>query len=315
MNRELAEEFLAENKLTGNTFPLTNGKLFAYGEMIGKSLREFSEEDFICFFFDYVKINNISTLNAYRTRLRQFWDWLEKKGLAGENPFRNRVRLDADTLAAYMARRVELCYYDDSLVERVMENLREDEKYTELVIRAFYEGIGGVQELAYLRRDQLDFGRGEIRLGNRRMLMSPRLSRLLQWICAPEAAQELSRAGGRGLTYQRLCQEDALVFPCSRDSERNRKQYLQRKLERVQRELKLPGFTARRLYLSGLLQYLYKACGQDQERFVNLLSGHKGKHENRELQEIVAGSWYPVDPIRLRHMFRPYLLQVGENQQ
>ena len=77
--RELKTRYILENRIESNEYPLN--KIIQYEEETGKNFFSLDEEGILSFFFDYVKINTMGTLDTYRTVLSKFTAWCIQNSL------------------------------------------------------------------------------------------------------------------------------------------------------------------------------------------------------------------------------------------
>lgn len=309
--KESIEQYLKVNEIKTNLYPLTNGKIFAFEELKKKLFFDWEEEDFIAFFFDFVKINSYDTLSVYRTRYTQFLHWALQNHLLDRenNIFEGNVQLDPDTLAAYMSVKANLFYYNDDYIDAICKNIQTDQIYSETLIRCFYEGISSFQEIIYLKKNMVDPKKKVFHLKDRMIPISDRLLKLLQQIMSDELEGETGDSRRR-IYYRRFEPEDVFPYRSTKSSERNRTQYMQRRLEMVKKELNLDDLSIKKLYQSGLLQYIYKACGRDMDRFILLLYEDKRKQTNAQLDRMLQEGGYQITSYRVRSLFKPYMIQV-----
>lgn len=272
------------------------------------------EDDFLEFFFTFVNIQHVDTLNVYRYRFSRFYQWCMDQGLiqASYNIFEGNVLLDPDTLAAYMSQKCSLFYYDDGYVDAICRNLKTDRRYTETVIRCFYEGMSSYTELIRLKWGDVDLGEGIIRLPNRQIVISDRLRELLQTMTDEKDLEE-DNGSLRPLRYQRFGEEDVFPYRITKDTPANRKQYIRRRLETAREELKLESLDAKKLFQSGLLQAVFRACDHDIDQVLKLLYEDKMKNKNQALDQILKEAGYGVSSYRARSMFKPYMMQIADS--
>lgn len=304
--RQLAEEFL-QCHAQMNTYPFTNNRIFEYEKKSGKGFFEMSDKDFVEFFFDEVKINSVATLDCYRTIYSGFYRWcIEKRYTENRNIFEESVYLDPDTLAAYMAEKCSIYYYSEEDVEFLCQKAEECPVLSEVIIRCFYEGISSYDELIHLHKEQVDVTNHRIRLADRSIAISDRLSCLLEKLILGEVEME---AGRNGYRLQRFAEEDVFLFRIAKDTDTNRKQFLKRRLERVSAcaDVKV---TAKILYQSGLLQAVWNACDNEEERLIQVLYENKNKKTNFVLDNILKENGYSIRSSRVRYMFKPYMIQL-----
>ena len=304
--RQLSEEFL-QCHTQMNTYPFTNNRIFEYEKKSGKNFFEMSDKDFVEFFFDEVKINSVATLDCYRTIYSGFYRWcIEKYYTGNRNIFEESVYLDPDTLAAYMAKKCSIYYYNEEDVEFLCQKAGECSVLSEAIIRCFYEGVSSYDELIHLQKEQIDATNHRIRLADRSIAISARLSFLLEKLMLGEVKME---AGRNGYRLQRFAEGDVVLFRIARDTDVNRKQFLKRRLERVS-ECADVKVTAKLLYQSGLLKALRKACGNEDDRLIEVLYENKNKKTNFVLDNMLKENGYTIRSSRVRYMFKPYILQL-----
>lgn len=304
--RQLSEKYL-QCHTQMNTYPFTNNRIFEYEKKSGKNFFEMSDKDFVEFFFDEVRINSVATLDCYRTIYSRFYRWcIENCYTDNPNIFEESVYLDPDTLAAYMAKKCSIYYYNEEDVEFLCQKAGEYSVLTEAVIRCFSEGISSYDELIHLQKEQIDVAGHRIRLMNRRIAISDRLSFLLEKLMLGEVEPE---AGRNGYQLQRFAEEDVFLFRIAKDTDANRKQFLKRRLERISEcaDIKV---TAKLLYQSGLLQAVRKACDNREERLIEVLYENKNKKTNFVLDNILKENGYSIKSSRVRYMFKPYIMQL-----
>lgn len=304
--KQLSKEFL-QNYTQMNAYPFTNNKIFEYEKKSGKNFFEMSDRDFVEFFFDFVGINSVATLDCYRTLYSRFYRWcIEQQYTDNRNIFEESVYLAPDTLADYMAKRCSIYYYNDADIEFLCGKLPESPVLSEALIRCFYEGVSSYDELIHLQRGQVDLENHTICLKDRRIGISERLSFLLERLWLGEAEMEEGRNGYR---LQRFAEGDVFLFRITRDTDTNRKQFLKRRLEKVS-EYAGKKVTAKLLYQSGLLQAVRKACANEEERLIRVLYEDKNKKTNFVLDRILKENGYSIKSSRVRYMFKPYMLQL-----
>lgn len=304
--RQLSKEFL-QCHTQMNTYPFTNNRIFEYEEKSGKNFFEMSDKDFVEFFFDEVKINSVATLDCYRTIYSGFYRWcIEKCYTEKRNIFEESVYLDPDTLAAYMAKKCSIYYYNEEDVEFFCQKAGEYSALSEAIIRCFYEGISSFDELIHLQKEQIDVANRRIRFADRSIVISERLSFLLEKLMLGEVEME---AGRNGYRLQRFAEGDVFLFRIAKDTDVNRKQFLKRRLERVS-ECADVKVTAKLLYQSGLLQAVREACDNEEERLIEVLYENKNKKTNFVLDNILKENGYSIRSSRVRYMFKPYMLQL-----
>jgi hypothetical protein len=306
--RDSIGRFLQENPGIGNEYTLTNGKLMDYEQEIGKSFFAFGEADLAAFFFDYLELDKMNTFHAYRRIYRRFYAWGMEQGVTGENyNILDSPCFASDTAAACMAAKDGLVYYDPVSLDLICGRISDSPEYTEAVIRCLYEGVPSLQDIVGLRREQIEEKEKKIRFGDREIPISDRLCRLLLYCLSEEA---LSGLEGK-YPAVRFREDDVFAYAIVQDSDKNRYQFLKRKIEKVSRELKLRAFTPKNIYLSGLLQFIYQACGKDRETFVQLLWAGKWERDGR-LGELLKKGGYRVTAARVRYMCKPYR-EIWEN--
>ena len=283
-----------------------------YEEETGRVFFSLDEEGIISFFFDYVKINTIGTLDTYRTVLSKFIGWcVENRFIdAKENIFEGNVQLDPDTLAAYMSVKSECYYYDEEFMESVCRQLKTEREYTETVIRCFFEGIDSYETLVYLKQDMLDLEQRKIYFADHVLQISDRLGNLLAKMIDFDTEQRNPGDSGRNLYFTRYAPEDVFVFRGKEDTAVNRKQFVRRRIETAAKELDIRGFTQKKIYQSGILSTIYKACGYDVDQVIHLLYEDKKKKTNEPLDRILQQKGYKIPAYRVRYMFKSYILNV-----
>lgn len=308
--RQLKEKYVEVNRIESNLYPLN--KVIRFEEETGKDFFSMDEEDIIDFFFDYAKINTTGTLDTYRTVLSKFINWCLKNQYVDleENIFEGNVRLDPDTLAAYMSVRSEWYYYDEDYISSVCRNLKTEKEYTETIIRCFYEGIDSYETLVYLKKDMLDLKNGRIRLGENDLQISGRLCSLLEKMMNFDVEDRNPGDSERNLYFTRYLPEDVLVFRGKEDNAINRKQFVRRRLETAASELGIKGFTQKKIYQSGILNTIYKACENDVDQVIHLLYEDKKKKNNEPLDRILREKGYKIPAYRIRYMFKSYIMNI-----
>ena len=308
--RELKDRYIREKKIESNQYPLN--KMIQYEEETGRVFFSLDEEGIISFFFDYVKINTIGTLDTYRTVLSKFIGWcVENRFIdAKENIFEGNVQLDPDTLAAYMSVKSECYYYDEEFMESVCRQLKTEREYTETVIRCFFEGIDSYETLVYLKQDMLDLEQRKIYFADHVLQISDRLGNLLAKMIDFDTEQINPGDSGRNLYFTRYAPEDVFVFRGKEDTAVNRKQFVRRRIETAAKELDIRGFTQKKIYQSGILSTIYKACGYDVDQVIHLLYEDKKKKTNEPLDRILQQKGYKIPAYRVRYMFKSYILNV-----
>lgn len=308
--RELKDRYIREKKIESNQYPLN--KMIQYEEETGRVFFSLDEEGIISFFFDYVKINTIGTLDTYRTVLSKFIGWcVENRFIdAKENIFEGNVQLDPDTLAAYMSVKSECYYYDEEFMESVCCQLKTEREYTETVIRCFFEGIDSYETLVYLKQDMLDLEQRKIYFADHVLQISDRLGNLLAKMIDFDTEQRNPGDSGRNLYFTRYAPEDVFVFRGKEDTAVNRKQFVRRRIETAAKELDIRGFTQKKIYQSGILSTIYKACGYDVDQVIHLLYEDKKKKTNEPLDRILQQKGYKIPAYRVRYMFKSYILNV-----
>lgn len=308
--RELKDRYIREKKIESNQYPLN--KMIQYEEETGRVFFSLDEEGIISFFFDYVKINTIGTLDTYRTVLSKFIGWcVENRFIdAKENIFEGNVQLDPDTLAAYMSVKSECYYYDEEFMESVCRQLKTEREYTETVIRCFFEGIDSYETLVYLKQDMLDLEQRKIYFADHVLQISDRLGNLLAKMIDFDTEQRNPGDSGRNLYFTRYAPEDVFVFRGKEDTAVNRKQFVRRRIETAAKELDIRGFTQKKIYQSGILSTIYKACGYDVDQVIHLLYEDKKKKTNEPLDRILQQKGYKIPAYRVRYMFKSYILNV-----
>lgn len=307
--RQLKEEYVKVNRIENNLYPLN--KVVRYEEETGKAFFSMDEEDIIDFFFGYAKINTTGTLDTYRTVLSKFINWCLMNHYVDleENIFEGNG-LDPDTLAAYMSVRSEQYYYDEAYISSVCQNIKTEREYTETMIRCFYEGIDSYETLVYLKRDMLDLKNGLIWLGKNELRISGRLCTLLEKMLNFDDEDSNQGDSGRNLYFTRYLPEDVLVFRGKEDNVINRKQFVRRRLETAASELGIKGFTQKKIYQSGILNTIYKACDNDVDQVIHLLHEDKKKKNHEPLDRILREKGYKIPAYRVRYMFKSYILNV-----
>lgn len=304
--RALSEQFLEKHKNV-NKYPFTNGKIFQFCEERNKSFFDITEKEFIDFFYDYVKINSVETLNCYRMTYARFYQWCIDCGYIDKrNLFEESVYLDPDTLADYMAKKCSLYYYDDADIDFICRKTRESPVLCEAIIRCFYEGIASYDELVYLKQQQVDLDHNCIHLGDRTIHITGKLSLLLNKLMIGEVDIE---EGKNGYTLQRLGEEDVFLFRIVNDSAVNRKQFLKRRLDKVAENAGVK-VTSKLLYQSGLFQSIRKSCNNDDDQLIRVLYEDKNKHTNFVLDHILKENGYAMKANRARYIFKPYMFQL-----
>lgn len=308
--RELKTRYILENRIESNEYPLN--KIIQYEEETGKNFFSLDEEGILSFFFDYVKINTMGTLDTYRTVLSKFTAWCIQNSLVEtkENIFEGNVQLDPDTLAAYMSVKAEYFYYDEEYMESVCSHLKTEREYTETVIRCFYEGIDSYETLVYLKKDMVDLKHRKICLGDQVLHISDRLAGLLENMMRFNVEERNPGDSERNLYFTRYLPEDVLVFRGKEDTSVNRKQFVRRRIETAAKELEIKGFTQKKIYQSGILSTIYKACEYDVDRVIHLLYEDKKKKTNEPLDRILQEKGYKIPAYRVRYMFKSYILNV-----
>lgn len=308
--RELKNRYIQEKSIESNEYPLN--KVIRYEEETGKCLFSMDEEEVLSFFFDYVKINTTGTLDTYRTVLSKFINWCIDGHYVDltENIFEGNVQLDPDTLAAYMSVKSDFYYYDEKYIDSVCRHLKTEKEYTETVIRCFYEGIDSYETLVYLKKDMLDLKKNIICLGENVLRISPRLAHLLGKMADYDVEEKSQGDSGRSLYFTRYCPEDVLIFRGKEDTLVNRKQFVRRRIETAARELKIKGFTQKKIYQSGILGTIYKACSGDVDQVIHLLYEDKKKKNNETLDRILQEKGYKIPAYRVRYLFKSYIMNV-----
>ncbi len=305
---ELAGVFLEENGKV-NKYPFTNGKIFRFCEEIGKDFFSLEDKDFITFFLKYVKINSVATMDAYRATFSKFYQWCIDGGYTGNrNIFEESVYLDPDTLADYMAKECPVYYFQEEDIDYLCRKTGGD-LLAESLIRLFYEGAASYDEIIYLKREQIDFDGSRISFLNRSMRISPELSRLLY-----EISQEtfyLEDAYGRKICH--LKEGEVFCYNVSNDTEKNRKQFLKRKLDAVSQKCGRK-VTSKLLYQSGLFHKLKAAC-KDEDELITMLYENKRLKVSFKLKGLLEENGYPLTVSRVRYMFKPYMLQLIATRQ
>lgn len=308
--RELKNAYIEENQIGSNEYPLN--KLIQYEEETGRKFFSMDEEEIIFFFFDYAKINTTGTLDTYRTVLSKFVNWcMEQKQISvKENIFEGNVQLDTDTLAAYMSVKAEYYFYNEDDMESMFRHLKTEKVYTETVIRCFYEGIDSYETLVYLKRDMLDVSQRTLCLGENILSISARLTGLLEQMMNFDVQGRNQGDSERSLYFTRYQPEDILVFRGKEDTAVNRKQFVRRRIEMAAKELEMKGFTQKKIYQSGILNTIYKACENDVDKVIHLLYEDKKKKNNEELDRILREKGYKIPAYRVRYLFKSYILNV-----
>ncbi len=308
--RELKDRYIREKRIESNEYPLN--KILQYEEDTGRKFFSLDEEGILTFFFDYVKINTIGTLDTYRTVLSKFTAWCIENHLidSEENIFEGNVQLDPDTLAAYMSVKSEYFYYDEDYIESVCRHLKTEREYTETVIRCFFEGIDSYETLVYLKQDMLDLEHQKIDLGDHVLQISDRLAALLGKMIHFDTEQRNPGDSGRNLYFTRYLSGDVFVFRGKEDTAVNRKQFVRRRIETAAKELDIKGFTQKKIYQSGILSTIYKACGYNLDQVIHLLYEDKRKKTNEPLDRILQEKGYKIPAYRVRYMFKSYILNV-----
>lgn len=308
--RELKKRYIREKKIGSNEYPLN--KVIQYEDETGKSLFSMDEDDILSFFFDYVKINTTGTLDTYRTVLSKFMNWCMDHHYVAltENIFEGNVQLDPDTLAAYMSVKSEFYYYDEEYIESVCRHLKTEKEYTETVIRCFYEGIDSYETLVCLKKNMVDLENNCICLGENSLQISSRLTYLLGKMMDYDENERHQGDSGRNLYFTRYLPEDVFVFRGKEDTPVNRKQFVRRRIETAAKELAIKGFTQKKIYQSGILGTIYKACSGDVDQVIHLLYEDKKKKNNEPLDRILQEKGYKIPAYRVRYLFKSYILNV-----
>ena len=315
--RALADAYLAEAGISNNkSYPLTNGKLYEFEKITGKSFLELEEEDFIRFFFDFAGIHSVSTLDVYRWLYVRFYQWCIDNGHTDkdDNLFEGNVELDPDTLAACMSRRCRLYYYDDGYIDKICSHIKKDKIYTEILIRLFYEGISSYDEIMYLKKSQVDFQTRTLLIEDRKVGISERLCRLMEKL-QNGYVERYDNDSKRQIRYVRFSGEDVFLFRSAVDSSFNRRQFMSRRLGEVKRELSLEDFSVKKLYQSGLLQMIRKECGYDTDQLLHVLYEEKHKQTNYLLDQMLKKHGYKITSYRVRSLFKPYMMQLAAFRQ
>lgn len=303
--KELSDQFLSENNNV-NKYPFTNGKIFQFCNEKKKDFFDITDEEFVEFFYDFLKINSINTLNCYRMTYSKFYEWcILHKYTDRRNIFEESVFLDADTLADYMAKKCSMYFFDDSDIDFISMKTSESPVLSEALIRCFYEGIASYDELIHLKKEQVDLVNNTISLKDRRIKITGRLSLLLNKLIMGEVEIE---EGKNGYQLQRLLPDDVFLFRITKDTDVNRKQFLKRRLEKVSEKAKIK-VTSKVLYQSGLFQCIKKSC-ENEDMFIKLLYEDKYKQTNFVLGKILEENGYSVKSNRVRYMFKPYIMQL-----
>lgn len=296
--QELSQRYIEEMNIK-TTFPFTNHHIFQYEKAVDKHFAEFEDYDFVDFFFQYMKIESVSTLNTYRTAYYQFYEWLTARHLAAYNVFKNSALLQSDSLCQLMANMVEIEIYDEGYIEYICSTLKEQQIILESIIRGIYEGIK-IAELAVLTIDKVDFKQNKVTLSNGfKKTVSPRLA-----LCLKACYHlEVSGIENPDLIFKvKLYNSDA-------DEVTKIHRSLARQLREYAKEQSI-SLTPKKLYDSGLLNFILKSCDYDYDTFYRMMGEDKYKRTTERLNSILEAYGSRMSAKVCRYFYKQYVHKI-----
>lgn len=172
--QRLVKPYLYEKKL----FELTVGE---YQNLVVHEMCKNSKD------VNYL-IRNLSYLTS-------FFDWCCEQDIIHANPFAMLSDLQLAGLLPLFLDKANVTVFTDELIGQVVSRLEKNKERSEVLVRAFYEGIRTPREFAGLRLRNIAFGTGVITLAGRSLQCSAELIAAIERYRDTESVWGNSRQG------------------------------------------------------------------------------------------------------------------------
>lgn len=239
------------------------------------------------------KSNNYKYLLDRRRYLVGFYEWAKKKGLINWNPFESNL-LQPKILLHKRIADLDLVVFDDKDIELLCEKIVINKPLYEMLIRIFYERVETIQQFLSLTMSDINFEKKMIKINdNWKHFSKQTFNSIEEYIQMKSFTVIPSHKGMYELEMKEFENRLYKVIIKRKNQEITLDEYKKMNNRYISNKFKdissIAGYRIipENLFKSGFISYVYKRCGEDKTKFLDLFVGVENTRSNSMVTKIL----------------------------